>query len=73
MEDCKQYDNLMREMESLDIDDETIDALSELTYTAEETGVLQFSVAHEDCRTIIALVRLAERYSSGKVPSHLRM
>lgn len=70
---CNQYDNLLQEIDTLDISDGVIDALSELCYTADETGVLPFAVSHEDCRTVIALVLLAERYGSDGVPASLRM
>lgn len=48
--------------------------LNELFYTADETGIIPFSIKPPDIDTVYRLVKLAERYSENKHSiEHFRM
>lgn len=65
--------NLCEALASIFASEEVSAALSELTYTAYETGLIAFKFHDdEDLKTMMKLVYLAERYRVG-VPDRLRM
>jgi hypothetical protein len=69
-----QRDNLSKEMNEIKVDKATLRALSELTYTASETGLIPFAFHDEaDMAAMVRLVELSRLYATSGVPSKLRM
>ena len=63
---------LEEELAQIEVDSETLDAMTELAYTASETGCIPIKYHHKsDIVTAIRLVRMAEKYKAG-VPDKLR-
>ena len=67
-----QREAIFAEMSAIEADQQMLDALNELCYTASETGVIPFSIRGDDFKRIVQLVKMAEKYRDG-VPNHLRM
>ena len=65
-------DILDEELEQIEIEPEVLDAMTELAYTASESGRIPIKYHHKsDIVQAIRLVRLAEKYKNG-VPDKLR-
>lgn len=63
---------LRAEIREVAIDKGVERAFLELAYTAEETGIIPFSVRDDASNELIALVKLAIKFKDG-VPDSLRM
>ena len=68
-------DLLEDELESIEVSDDLVDVLNELSYTACETGLTPFVLrGKHDTRTLVQLVRLAEKYPNrAAIPDGLKL
>lgn len=61
-----------KELDTIDVDGKTIDAMTEIAYTLNELGFIDYKIDDDTAETLYKLVKLAEKYR-GKVPERLRM
>ena len=61
-----------KELDAIEVDEKTIDAMTEIAYTLNELGFIDYKIDDETASTLIKLVKLAEKYR-GKVPERLKM
>lgn len=76
MENEQEYEQLTRlraEVENIHVSSKQVGALSELLYTATETGFIELSYDHGQLERIIALVQISRKYAAAGVPKELRM
>lgn len=64
-------DSLLKEMKSEVVNPDLLRNISELMYTASETGVLPFRMDKDDLESFLKIYRVAAKYN--KIPETLRM